>query len=137
MTVSQHSVYLLEDYKSDVLLGIEIGFNETLLTVNESTDDPLVICTRVINGQLERDAIVTVQSVQLIVGFQQVLDYQPLFMQITFTPNVTEACLNITITDDTIYETQETFSVTLTTLDIGINLSPDVLSITILDDDGT
>ena len=90
------------------------------------------------NGQLERDAIVTVQTVQVFSDHEfPHEDYQPLSVQLTFTPNMTETCLNITTTDDTVYESQENFSVTLTTMDVGITINPGVLTITILDDDGT
>ena len=94
------------------------------------------VCVRLLNGHLERDAIVALQTVNYGAVPQQ--DYLPqLFLNLTFTPNEIEFCYNITVMDDTVYENQETLSLTLTTLDAGIIVNPDVFNITILDDDGT
>ena len=134
--VSQRTcIYLLEDYNFGILSGIEIGFDETFLTVNESTNDPLEVCARLMDGQLERDATVTVQTVQLFSDYPHE-DYIPLSLQLTFTPIVKETCFNITVRDDFFYEIHEIFNVTLTTLDDGVIVNPGVLTITILDDDG-
>ena len=109
-----------------------------MFRVHESTS-PLEVCARVINGQLERDAIVTMQTVELSNDQSQHAisneDYIPRSVQLTFTPNMTAACLNVTVMNDSFYERNETFNVTLTTLDVGIIINPGLITITILDDE--
>ena len=57
-------------------------------------------------------------------------------MSLTFDGSNTRECSEVPITDDNIYEDDETFSVTLTTGDEDVTLEPDSGVVTITDDDG-
>ncbi len=56
--------------------------------------------------------------------------------QLRFSPSQEHQCLNITILDDTILESEEDFQVTLTTVMERVTLDPDTTTITVADDDG-
>ena len=63
-------------------------------------------------------------------------DYaQPTPMELTFLQGVSQQCANISIFDDAILENDEFFSVSLTTTNQAVTLSPSSATITIGDDD--
>lgn len=55
----------------------------------------------------------------------------------TFTPNNTRFCFEVEITDDGFLENEENFTVTLTSNDTMVDLSPDDATITITDNNRT
>ena len=65
-------------------------------------------------------------------------DYISLSYNITFTSGSEDGqteCVNITIVEDILYEVDETFALTLTKADLGVNLENDTTTITITDTD--
>ena len=65
-------------------------------------------------------------------------DYaQPTPMELTFLQGTSQQCANISISDDTVLENNEFFSVQLTTTDQAVTLSPRSATVTIGDDDST
>jgi len=60
----------------------------------------------------------------------------PIPMELTFLPGTAERCANISISNDTILEDDELFSVQLDTTDQAVTLSPSSADVTIGDDDG-
>ena len=62
-------------------------------------------------------------------------DYTATNQSITFRPSDTLLNVTVPITDDSVYELQETFSAMLTTTDPGVVINADTASATINDDD--
>jgi len=60
----------------------------------------------------------------------------PIPMELTFLPGAAERCASISISNDTILEDDELFSVQLDTTDQAVTLSPGSANVTIVDDDG-
>ena len=113
-----------------------MGLNN-ILTVTEGDGAFVEVCAWVFIGQLERDAIVTLQTVDVTAVSQGTEpDYQSLSVQLTFTPNMIEICSNVSIINDVFYEDSENLDVQLTTVDPDVILMPDRGTITILDEEG-
>ncbi len=55
---------------------------------------------------------------------------------LTFNSGVSRTCVNITIEDNPPFEGNETFNVTITTMDPDTILNPDNGTVVIVDDDG-
>ena len=109
----------------------------TTFTVTEGDGAFVEVCARVFDGQLERDAVVTLQTVEgTAVSQGAEPDYQSLSVQLTFTPSMTEICRNVIIINDVFYEDPENLDVQLTTVDPAVDLIPDMGTITILDEEG-
>ena len=114
-----------------------IGLTETVFVVTEGDGVLVEVCARVFNGQLERDAVVTLQTVDgSAVSLGTERDYQSLSVQLTFTSSMSEICRNVTINNDIFYEDPENFDVILTTTDDDVTLIPDTGTVTINDEDG-
>ena len=65
------------------------------------------------------------------------LDYSLIPENIIFSPGMTgPQCQSISITDDSILESDEVFVVALSTMDQNVILNPSNTTVTILDDDG-
>ena len=64
-------------------------------------------------------------------------DYTSVENVLTFSPGVNESCTTIIpIVDDSVLESDEVFSVTLSTTDSDVSLDPASATVTILDNDG-
>ena len=114
--------------------AIVVGLTNTTFLVTEGPGALVEVCARVFEGMLERNAIVTLQTMDgtaLSPG-----DYQSLTVELTFTPSMTEICQNVMITNDNNYEDPEDLTVGLTTIDPAVTLMPDMGTITIVDDEG-
>ena len=108
----------------------------TTFTVTEGDGAFVEVCVRVFNGQLERDAILTLQTVDgSAVSQGPEPDYQSLSVQLTFTPSMTEICHNVIIIDDSITENSKLFAGLLSSIDSAVILAPDTASVEILDND--
>ena len=117
--------------------GVVIGLTETVFVVTEGDGVVVEVCARVFDGELERDAVVTLQTRDgSAVSQGAEPDYQTLSIQLTFTPSMIVMCRNITILNDVFYEDPENLTVVLTTVDPDVTLTPDEGTITILDEDG-
>ena len=111
----------------------------TTFVVTEGDDASIEVCVRVFEGVVERNAIVTLQTMDgtaLSQGAEP--DYEPLTVQLIFTPNMTEICRNVVIVNDVYYESDENFILQLSTVDpdIELILSNNKGMITIKDDEG-
>ena len=111
----------------------------TTFVVTEGDDASIEVCARVFEGVVERNAVVTLQSMDgtaLSQGAEP--DYEPLTIQLTFTPSMTEICRNVVIVNDVYYESDENFILQLSTVDpdIELILSNNKGIITIKDDEG-
>ena len=62
------------------------------------------------------------------------VDYTRRTVVLTFDPITSRSCTDIPIINDDVPEDDETFTVTVT--DTGINITPDIGIVTIVDDDG-
>jgi len=114
------------------------------------------VCAVVVEGVLERSAEVSISTVdgsatgQLVFCPFPILsgmskywsslsggeDYTSITTVLTFDGSNTRGCSDVPITDDNIYEDDETFSVTLTTEDGDVTLEPDSGVVIITDEDG-
>ena len=63
-------------------------------------------------------------------------DFTPAITPLVFGSSTSELCANISISQDSILETVEDFSVQLSTADPAVILSPRTASVTIVDMDG-
>ena len=64
-------------------------------------------------------------------------DYTSVENVLTFSPGVNESCTTVfPIVDDSVLESDEVFSVTLSTTDSDVSLDPASATVTILDNDG-
>ena len=116
--------------------GITIGLTNTTFVVTEGDGAFVEVCARVFEGMLERNAVVTLQtmdSTALSQGAEP--DYESLTVQLTFTPSMTEICRNVVIVNDVYYEDPEDLTVGLTTDEPNVMLMPDTGTITIVDDE--
>ena len=117
--------------------GVVIGLIDTIIVVAEGDGIVEEVCARVLDGELETDAVVTLQTMHgSAVSWEAEPDYQILSIQLTFTPRMIEMCCNVTILNDMFYEDPEDLTVVLTTDEPYLTLMPDVGTITILDEDG-
>ena len=108
----------------------------TTFVVTEGDGAFVEVCARVFEGMLERNAVVTLQTMDgtaLSQGAEP--DYEPLTVQLTFTPSMTEICRNVVIVNDVYYEDPEDLTVGLTTDEPNVMLMPDTGTITIVDDE--
>ena len=62
-------------------------------------------------------------------------DYTTVSMDLTFNAGSTNQTVMISITGDTVVESTESFTVSLTTGDSAVNLNPSITTVTIQDDD--
>jgi hypothetical protein len=116
---------------------IVVGLTNTTFLVTEGVGAFVEICTRVFDGELERNVILTLQTIDSTAVSQGAEpDYQSLSVQLTFTPSMTEICQNVMITNDDNYEDPEDLTVWLTTVDPDVILDPDMGTITIVDGEG-
>lgn len=119
-----------------IFTGIIIGLTNTTFFVTEEAGAFVEVCARVFEGELERNAVVTLQTrdgTALSQGPEP--DYESLSVQLVFTPSMTEICQNVAIINDEFYEDPEDLTVRLTTEDEDVDLVPDTGTITILDDE--
>ena len=117
--------------------GITIGLTNTTFVVTEGDGAFVEVCAQVFDGQLERNAIVTLQTMDgSAVSQGTEPDYQSLTVQLTFMPSMLEICRNVIIINDVFYEDPEQLTVGLTTDDVFVDLMPDEGTITILDEEG-
>ena len=108
-----------------------------MFVVTEGDGAFVEVCARVFEGVVERNSVVTLQTMDgtaLSQGAEP--DYEPLTAQLTFTPSMTEICRNVVIVNDVYYEDPEDLTVGLTTLDTAVLLTPDMGTVTIMDEEG-
>ena len=128
---------MLLTHLSYISTDITVGLTNTTFVVTEGDGVFVEVCARVFNGQLERNAVVTLQTMDdSAVSQGTELDYQSLTVQLTFTPNMTEICRNVVLINDVFYEDPEQLTVRLTTVDPDVVFMPDEGTITILDKEG-
>ena len=128
---------MLLTHLSYISTDITVGLTNTTFVVTEGDGVFVEVCARVFNGQLERNAVVTLQTMDdSAVSQGTELDYQSLTVQLTFTPNMTEICRNVILINDVFYEDPEQLTVRLTTVDPDVVFMPDEGTITILDKEG-
>ena len=63
-------------------------------------------------------------------------DYAVLGDNLRFEQGSPQQCRNISIVDDRVLESDEVFSVILTTVDLSVVLSPNITTVLIMDNDG-
>ena len=114
-----------------------IGLTETVFEVLEGDGVLVEVCARIFSGELERDAVVILQTEDGSAVSQGAAepDFESLSVELTFTPSINELCSNVTIINNQLYEDPETFDVSLITTDQDVTLSPDMGTVTILDED--
>lgn len=111
--------------------AVSIGFEHSQFTINEDASN-LELCLRLHGGELDRHVNLSVNTAGRA---QPSVDYSAL-QDITFYPDdKSRKCLDISITDDHIVEEDESFTLTLTSLDSAISLSPDTVTVLISDND--
>ena len=64
------------------------------------------------------------------------VDYSDVTQTLSFTNSMTRLCVNIPITNDSVYENTESFNVRLNTTDQDVNIVPDQAVVNIDDNDG-
>ena len=143
---------------------VSVGLVQQSYTVIESAS--FVTLCAVLTGLTERDVLVTMTTVQgtaqgmslhdlfhirwhnesqcvshpspiyYIVSPTAAIDYATVTAQLTFQATVALQCSSISIVDDNILESDEVFSVQLSTLDPDVNLTTSTATVTIENNDG-
>ena len=137
-----------------------IGFDAATYTFNE-TDSTVSrsVSVSVQSGSLARDVVVTVQTVDGTATGETVIhvhvhrhfscvvlhvlsflppapsDYTTVFMELTFSGGTTNQTVMIPIVGDNVVESTESFTVSPTSADSAVLLSPHSTTVTIEDDD--
>ena len=103
------------------------GTNERNVTVSFSTAD---------SSATGKEATQVVQMCVYYSGFLPAsTDYTATNQPVTFRPSDTLLNVTVPITDDSVYELQETFSAMLTTTDPGVEITANTASASITDND--
>ena len=103
------------------------GTNERDVTVSFSTAD---------SSATGKEATQVVQMCLCYSGFLPAsTDYATTSQPVTFRPSDTLLNVTVPITDDSVYELQETFSAMLTTTDPGVEITANTASASITDND--
>ena len=108
---------------------VEIGFAPVMYTVDEDAGT-IELTVRLFGGRLDRDVTLNYRAVDstAIAG----ADYNTgAVSTITLSPGDTEATIMIDIVDDSLLETNETFTVVLNGAPVGVILNPDTAEVTI------
>ena len=108
---------------------VEIGFAPVMYTVDEDAGT-IELTVRLFGGRLDRDVTLNYRAVDstAIAG----ADYNTgAVSTITLSPGDTEATIMIDIVDDSLLETNETFTVVLSGAPVGVILNPDTAEVTI------
>ncbi len=77
--------------------------------------------------------IITRLSFYLLLAYS---DYVAVDVDLVFDANTSRSCVNVTTTEDVIYEDSEVFDVNLKAADMDVTVAPDKGEITITDEDG-
>lgn len=117
-------ILILED-PSD---SITIGFENATYTVEEGLK--VEVCTHILNGTLEIEAIVSLSSLKDPADFLEVSE------ELTFAPMETRLCRNVMAVQDSELEANEEYLLHLSTNQSGVILNPGTATVTILSDDG-
>lgn len=115
--------------------AVVIGFETPQYFLHEGLSH-LTVCLRLQSGRLDRDVNVTL-STSAGTALANA-DYSTDVGTIDFLPtdsHVNLTCVDIAITDDKVVERNESFALFLSTTDSAIALSPNVTTVTIIDND--
>ena len=116
---------------ADIVVGL-------VMPTDRVTEDsgPLLICAAIEVGELERDLVV-MMTVELDTASPDDLDMelQPFY----FSEESAEVCRNVSISDDSLFEEDETFFIDLLSVeeDSAVSFTTSRGMFTILNDDGT
>ena len=116
-------------------IAVVIGFEMPQYFLHEG-EAHLTVCLRLQSGRLDRAVNVTLST---RAGTAQAnADYNTDVVTIEFLPtdsNVNLTCVDIAITDDKVVERNESFALFIFTTESAITLSPNVTTVTIIDND--
>lgn len=114
--------------------AVVIGFETPHYVLREGVSQ-LTVCLILQGGRLDRDVNVTLSTRP---GTAQAnADYSIDMFTIDFLPtdSINLTCVDIAITDDEVVERNESFALFLSTTESAISLSPNVATVTIIDND--
>lgn len=112
--------------------AIVIGFEMPQYFLPEGASH-LTVCLRLQGGRLDRAANITL-STRAGTALANA-DYSADAITVDFLPADNLTCVDIVITDDKVVEKNESFALFLSTTEPAITLSPNVTTVTIIDDD--
>ena len=148
---------MMVSIKFAIFTGVEVAFQEPVLTVGES-DGSVSVCT-ILSGQIETDVLVTYVTLNGSAGGWLIYivcswlmayctqtqctfltagsDYFTVNGQLVFRPEMANQpqCVDLSIISDETLEVNEFFSVMLVNGSVRVDLSQPVTTITILDND--
>ena len=114
---------------------VTIGFEREQYSIGEDQGN-VEVCVEVREGSLEREIVITLltQDSSSAVTPQ---DYMNISVELTFDPNSSIQCVNISIVNDDILEGVEDIEILLVSgNEERVNLSPERATVQITDDDG-
>ena len=121
-------------FQYTILLGVTIGFEQTLYQVNE-TSGRVTIFVAIIDGSLARPVEVTFFSTNGSATSTAPRDYRGLGnIPLQFTNTTRRLPIRIDIVNDNILENTENFFGNLRTSDVSVDLSPRQTEIQILEE---
>ena len=111
---------------------VVIGFEPVMNTVDESAGT-VRLTVKVLNGSLGRDITLNYRTVDgtAIAGE----DYTSKDSMLTLSAGAIEATIEVDITDETLFEDDEMFTVVLSAAPSGVTLNPDTAEVTISNDE--
>ena len=94
------------------------------------------MCASIVRGTLERPVTVSLSTRDGSATSTRPHDFSAITTELTFDPNTSMVCTNISVRDDKIAENSENFTVMLSGSDSGVNfVSPTTAVVTINDND--
>jgi len=84
----------------------------------------------------EKNSIIKFHSLYVLLFCLGGTDYVGQSVTLTFTPEMTQQCFNVSIINDDNYELAEEFFVNITTSEDFVDLAPMFTVLTIIDDEG-
>ena len=113
-----------------LLLGVEVGFNESTYTVTEGTLTPTQVCVE-LTGELGISVTINVDFTEDTASSQ---DFSHTDLTLTFDGSTSSSqCFELNITIDTLLEEDETFNIQLSSPDDVVDIVGETSTVTILD----
>lgn len=113
-------------------VAITIGFETTRYYLREGTLH-LTVCLRIQEGKVDRALNFTLSARSGTA--QAIADYSDLVVTDFFTPENDQKCVDFGITDDSLVEVNETFTLFLKAMEYSTSVSPNEATVTIIDND--
>ena len=114
-------------------IKVAVQVSQPIYSVNEG-DGRILVCAKIITGTLARSATVSLSTRDGNTTSTSPRDFSAVTTELTFDPHTSMACVNISIKDDRIVESPESFIVILSDDDPAVNLEAPTTAVVIIND---